>query len=294
MVTNDVSSLVAGEGQYAAALTPKGKIVADLRIFAQEDALLIDTSAAAASGWKEMVRKYINPRVAPYHDVTSELSDIGVFGRSSRSLVSRVTGIDDRELTALAPYSHLTRPFVDATITVARVPEMDLDGFEIFVPSEAVGVLKTRLHAAGVSEGSRETWEIARVESGRPQWGTDMDDSTIPQEANFDELGAISYTKGCYIGQETVARVHFRGHVNRFLRKLRFVTRPAPPIGAELVDETGKVIGDIRSVALSPRFGGVALGMVRREVLPGTTLQARWSGGECSVQVEQNEKGATV
>src|SRR6202022_4931879 len=72
MVTNDVSSLVAGEGQYAAALTPKGKIVADLRIFALGDALLIDTPAAAASGWKEMGRKYINPRVAPYHDVTSE------------------------------------------------------------------------------------------------------------------------------------------------------------------------------------------------------------------------------
>jgi folate-binding protein YgfZ len=121
-----------------------------------------------------------------------------------------------------------------------------------------------------------------------------MDESTLPQEANFDELGAISYTKGCYIGQETVARVHFRGHVNRFLRRLRFVTRPAPPNGAELVDETGKVIGDIRSSALSPRFGGVALGMVRREVPPGTTLQARWDGGECSVQVEQNEKGATV
>jgi folate-binding protein YgfZ len=294
MVTNDVSSLVAGEGQYAAALTPKGKIVADLRIFALDDALLIDTSAAAASGWKEMVRKYINPRVAPYHDVTSELSDIGVFGRSSRSIVARATGIDDRELTALAPYSHITASFGESTITVARVPEMDLDGFEIFVPSESVGTLKNKLHAGGVSPGSPDTWEIARVESGRPQWGADMDDSTLPQEANFDELGAISYTKGCYIGQETVARVHFRGHVNRFLRKLRFVTRPAPPTGAELVDEAGKVIGDIRSVALSPRFGGVALGMVRREILPGTTLQARWSGGECSVQIEQNEKGATV
>jgi folate-binding protein YgfZ len=171
---------------------------------------------------------------------------------------------------------------------------MDLDGFEIFVPSEAVGALKTKLHAGGVSAGSTDTWEIARVESGRPQWGADMDESTLPQEANFDDLGAISYTKGCYIGQETVARVHFRGHVNRFLRKLRFVTRPPPPTGAELVDDTGKVIGDIRSVALSPRFGGVALGMVRREILPGTTLQARWSGGECSVQIEQNEKGATV
>jgi folate-binding protein YgfZ len=294
MVTNDVSSLVAGEGQYAAALTPKGKIVADLRIFSLGDALLIDTSAAAAAGWKEMVRKYINPRVAPYHDVTSELSDIGVFGRSSRSIVSRATGIDDRELTALAPYGHITASLDDTTITVARVPEMDLDGFEIFVPSESVGALKSKLHAGGVLPGSSDTWEIARVESGRPQWGADMDDSTLPQEANFDELGAISYTKGCYIGQETVARVHFRGHVNRFLRKLRFVTRPPPPTGAELVDESGKVIGDIRSVALSPRFGGVALGMVRREILPGTTLQARWSGGECSVQIEQNEKGATV
>jgi tRNA-modifying protein YgfZ len=294
MVTNDVSSLVAGEGQYAAALTPKGKIVADLRIFALDEALLIDTSAAAAAGWKEMVRKYINPRVAPYHDVTSELSDIGVFGRSSRSIVSRATGIDDRELSALAPYSHITAPLDDITITVARVPEMDLDGFELFVPSESVGMLKNKLHSGGVLPGSQETWEIARVESGRPKWGVDMDDSTLPQEANFDELGAISYTKGCYIGQETVARVHFRGHVNRFLRKLRFVTRPPPPTGAELVDESGKVIGDIRSVALSPRFGGVALGMVRREILPGTTLQARWPGGECSVQVEQNEKGATV
>jgi folate-binding protein YgfZ len=294
MVTNDVSSLVAGEGQYAAALTPKGKIVADLRIFAQDETLLIDTPATAAPGWKEMVRKYVNPRVAPYHDVSTELSDIGVFGRSSRSLVSRVIGIDDRVLTALAPYSHITAPFGDATVIVARVPEMDLDGFEIFVPAEAVGILKTKLHTAGVSPGSNETWEIARVESGRPRWGADMDESTLPQEANFDELGAISYTKGCYIGQETVARVHFRGHVNRFLRKLRFVTRPPPPTGAELVDETGKVIGDIRSVALSPRFGGVALGMVRREILPGTTLQAKWSGGECSVQIEQNEKGATV
>lgn len=294
MVTNDVSSLVAGEGQYAAALTPKGKIVADIRIFAIDEGLLIDSSAAASAGWKEMVRKYINPRVAPYHDVTSEVGDVGVFGRSSRSVVSRATGLDDKELAALAPYSHRTAPFADSSITVARVPEMDLDGFEIFVPIEAVGALTRRLHGAGSFAGSAETWEIARVESGRPQWGVDMDETTLPQEANFDELGAISYTKGCYIGQETVARVHFRGHVNRFLRKLRFVARPAPPKGAELVDEGGKVIGDVRSVALSPRFGGVALGMVRREILAGTTLQARWSGGECSVQIEQNEKGATV
>src|SRR6476659_6809139 len=101
MVTNDVSALLVGEGQYAAALTPKGKIVADLRIFALEDSILVDTSAASAPGWKEMVRKYVNPRVAPYHDVTSELSDIGVFGRGARSIVSRVMDVDDRDLAAL-------------------------------------------------------------------------------------------------------------------------------------------------------------------------------------------------
>jgi folate-binding protein YgfZ len=294
MVTNDVSALLVGEGQYAAALTPKGKIVADLRIFALEDALLVDTSAAAAPGWKDMVRKYVNPRIAPYHDVTSELNDIGVFGRSSRSIISRVMAIDDRDLAALAPYASITRPFADVTAIVARVPEMDLDGFEIFIPAAAANSLTAKFVAAGVAAGGKDTWEIARIESGRPQWGADMDDTTLPQEANFDELGAISYTKGCYIGQETVARVHFRGHVNRFLRRIRFVTRPAPPKGAELFDETGKVIGEIRSVALSPRYGGVALAMVRREIQPGTTLQARWSDGECSVQIEQNEKGATV
>ena len=294
MVTNDVSALSPGEGQYAAALTAKGKIVADLRIFAFEDSLLIDTSAAASVGWKEMVLKYINPRVAPYHDVTAELSDFGVFGRSARSLVSKVMEVDDKDLAALPPYGHISRPFTDVTATVARVPDLDVEGFEIYIPTQAVGALKQRFHSAGVNPGSKETWDIARIEAGKPEWGVDMDDSTLPQEANFDELGAISYTKGCYIGQETVARVHFRGHVNRFLRKLRFVTRPAPPKGAELFDETGKVIGDIRSAALSPRFGGIALGMVRREIAPGTTLQAKWPDGECSVQVEQNEKGATV
>jgi folate-binding protein YgfZ len=294
MVTNDVLALVPGEGQYAAALTPKGKIVADLRIFAFDESFLIDTSAAAAPGWKEMVRKYVNPRIAPYHDLTSELSDFGVFGRSARPVVSRVTDVDERDLAALAPYGHISRPFEGVTVIIARVPEIDLDGFEIFIPGEATASLKGNLEAAGVLPGGQDTWGIARIESGRPEWGADMDESTLPQEANFDELGAISYTKGCYIGQETVARVHFRGHVNRLLRRLRFVTRPAPPRGAELVDESGKVIGDVRSSALSPRFGGVALGMVRREVPPGTTLQAKWNGGECSVQIEQNEKGATV
>src|SRR3954468_21034282 len=174
MVTSDVSALVPGEGQYAAALTPKGKIVADLRIFALEDSLLIDTSAAAAPGWKEMVRKYVNPRLAPYHDVTTELGDVGVFGRGSRAAVSRAIGADDRDLAMLAPYSHLSRPFEDGTAMIARVPEMDMDGYEIFVPVSNAPALRAKLQSIGIYEGSRETWAIARIESGRPEWGVDM------------------------------------------------------------------------------------------------------------------------
>jgi folate-binding protein YgfZ len=126
---------------------------------------------------------------------------------------------------------------------------------------------------------------VARVEAGYPEWGLDVDDSTIPQEANLDALGAISYTKGCYTGQEVVARIHFRGHVNRHLRGLAFALddgaeaaeRAAPiPAGAALVDEHDKPVGDVRTSARSPRLGGVALGMVRREVPVGAALRARW------------------
>src|SRR4051812_29679000 len=164
MVTNDVSAMTPGEGQYAAALTAKGKIVADLRIFALEEAVLVDTSAAAAPGWKEMVRKYVNPRLAPYHDVTSELSDIGVFGRSARSVLSRAMNVDERDLAALAPYSHISRPFGGATAIIARVPEMDMEGYEIFLPADSTASFIAALQGAGISAGSRDTWEIARIE----------------------------------------------------------------------------------------------------------------------------------
>jgi folate-binding protein YgfZ len=128
----------------------------------------------------------------------------------------------------------------------------------------------------GVAPGGHRAWDVARIEAGRPEWGIDIDDTTIPQEANFDELHAISYTKGCYTGQEVVARVHFRGHVNRHLRGIAYPPDGGPlPVGARLIDETGRDIGDVRSAAISPRLGGIALGMVRREIPLGATLIAR-------------------
>ncbi len=293
LVTNDVLALTPGHGQYAAALTPKGKIAADVRIFADEDGLLTDTSARATAGWRDIITKYVNPRIAPYRDISAETRDLGVFGPKARGMVATATGADENALEQLHPYGHVTVGADGARIMVVRVNEIEPDGYEIFLPIALEKTIRQELLSNGAIPGSPQSWEIARIEAGRPEWGIDMNDATIPQEANFDALGAISYTKGCYTGQETVARLHFRGHVNRFLRRLHFVSASVPPINAELTDDTGNVVGDIRSVAMSPRQGGVALAMVRREVPPGTTLHARWDGGECTVQIATIEKGAT-
>jgi folate-binding protein YgfZ len=282
LVTNDVSALSPGQGCYAAALTAKGKIVADVRVFAGEEQLLVDAPPRAAAGWAAMVKKYINPRLAPHVDESSTLRDLGVFGVNAHHVVSELTGVQAPALTALVPYAHLTVDVSGATVMVIRSTELAIDGFELIVPAASFDDLWARAVAAGATPAGLDAWEIARVEAGRPEWGIDMDDTTIPQEANFDELHAISYTKGCYVGQETVARLHFRGHVNKHLRGVRAAGSEAPPPGATLHDESGAQVGDMRSSARSPRLGGIGLAMIRREVLAGAALSARWvpAGGE--------------
>jgi folate-binding protein YgfZ len=180
-------------------------------------------------------------------------------------------------LTSLAPYSHVSVQTDGATLRVVKVPDLDVEGFELIVPAEAFERFWTRAVEAGATPAGLEAWDIARVEAGRPEWGIDMDDNTIPQEANFDALHAISYTKGCYVGQETVARVHFRGHVNKHLRGIRGTGVEPIQTGATLHDEAGAQVGDVRSAVRSPRLGAIGLAMIRREVEPGAALVARWS-----------------
>jgi folate-binding protein YgfZ len=285
LVTNDVLALAAGQGQYAAALTPKGKIIADLRIFREEESYLVDTPLLATEGWVAMVRKYVNPRLARYSDESQNLCDIGIFGVSARTVVGEVTGVNSTALGTLPSYAHVHVKVDDYDVLIARVPDLELEGFELIAPAEAHSGLWERALSAKATPGGLDSWEIARIEAGRPEWGIDIDESTLPQEANLEELHAISYTKGCYTGQETVARVHFRGHVNRHLRGLRSASPEPPVMHAGLFDATGKQVGDVRSTAASPRLGGIALGMVRREVELGAGLIARWEGGEMRVDV---------
>jgi folate-binding protein YgfZ len=285
LVTNDVLALEPGHGQYAAALSPKGKIIADVRIFARGDHLLIDTPPRAWAGLMAMIKKYVNPRLAPYRDESDSVRAIGVFGVAARRVLATVAALAPETLALLPPYAQLEASIEGHRVLLLRSPELELEGYELLVPSDAFESVWRRLLAAGATPGGLMAWDIARIEAGRPEWGVDMDDATIPQEANFDELHAISYTKGCYVGQEVVARVHFRGHVNRTIRGLLCGQSEPAPAQAALLDDAGKQVGDVRSSALSPRLGAIALAMVRREVQPGTTLTVQWDGGESQADV---------
>lgn len=277
LVTNDVDAIAVGHGQYAGALSPKGKVVADIRILRLEDSFLTDVSARAREGWFAIVRKFVNPRLAKYVDESETLRTIGIYGMQARYVVEQLTGIGHTALALLAPYAHITVASDGAQIVLVRSPDLGVEGYDLFVAADRFQSLWDAAVVARATPAGLSAWEIARVEAGRPEWGIDMDDNTIPQEANFDDLGAISYTKGCYTGQEVVARVHFRGHVNRTLRGLRASGTTPPPKSAALFDGTGKAVGEVRSTVTSPRLGGIALGMVRREVEAGAQLVARWS-----------------
>jgi folate-binding protein YgfZ len=259
--------------------------VADVRIFVDGEGVLTDTPPRAADAWLGMLRKYVNPRLAPYRDESQALRCVGVFGPRARDVMEHATGIGASALGLLPMYAHVQVQDGDDALLVARTPELAVDGFEVFASPAACDRLWARAVAAHAVPCGLTAWDIARVEAGRPEWGVDMDDTTIPQEANFDELQAISYTKGCYVGQEVVARLHFRGHTNRNLRGLRAAGSAPPPTGATLVDPAGKAVGDVRSAVSSPRLGGIALAMIRREVEMGTTLTAAWDGGEMHVDV---------
>ena len=285
LVTNDVGALTPGTGQYAAALTPRGKIIADVRIFARPSDLLIDVPTRAAASWIAMIRKYVNPRTTRYTDASDALADVGVFGVRAREIVASLVGLTPDALGALGAYANVASEIEGQSVLVVRAPDLGVEGYELIVPAASLVTIWQRASERGAVPAGLDAWEIARIEAGRPEWGIDIDDATIPQEANFDDLHAISYTKGCYTGQETVARVHFRGHVNRHLRGLTYQGTVPLPRGAQLLDDAEKAVGDVRSSVISPRLGAIAIGMVRREVQPGSSIRVKWDGGESSATV---------
>ncbi len=297
LVTNDVAALKPGHGQYAAALTPKGKVVADVIVLMLDDRLQLHASPAAAPGLRAMLTKFVNPRFATLSDVTDSTADITIVGPKAAGTLARAAeeSTTADALDALPHFSHVQATIGTRTVMIVRLPSIGSSNqsvYSVILSRADLDTVRESLYAAGAEDGSEPVLDRLRVESGIPEWGADMDENTLPQEANLDEMHAVSYTKGCYIGQETVARIHFRGHVNRSLRRLTFADGVQPPRGAVLQDSEHRAIGDVRSTAFSENDGAIGIAMVRQEIDDGSTVDVRWDGGNTNAVVMGKAKGA--
>lgn len=297
LVTNDVTALRAGQGQYAAALTAKGKIVADIIVLMLDDRLQVHASPAAAPGLQAMLTKFVNPRFATRTDVTETTCELTLVGEAAAEILARACGdsVSAETLATLAPFWHITATIGQTVAMIVHLPAIGAHGasmYAVIAPRDQLDALGSALRIAGAVDSDAVALNTLRVESGFPEWGIDMDENTLPQEANLDDMHAVSYTKGCYIGQETVARIHFRGHVNRSLRRLTFPDGIEPPRGAALQDSEHRGIGDVRSTSRSATAGVIGIGMVRREIDDGAAIDVHWDGGSAHAVITGKAKGA--
>jgi folate-binding protein YgfZ len=273
LLTNDIANAPADRAVYAAVLTAKGRMVADVRVLRRDAELLLETDAAAVEPLTAHLRKYVPPLFARFEDADSTWHALSVLGPDARRLMTAVgVGVDggaaDNDVAVLSDGGILVGSSVG-----------DVPGWDLLLPVAQVADAWRRLVAAGVVPAGHATLDVLRIEAGIPRWGAELTDSTIPLEAGLRQR-AISETKGCYTGQEVIIRILHRGHVNWLLRGLLLGDVPAPAAETSLVNDAGKAVGRITSAAWSPAHGQtVALGYVRREVEPPATLRLVASDG---------------
>jgi len=265
MLTNDVAGLVPGGGCPALLLTIQGRVTADVRVAALGDALLLDVDVRARDDLVAALEKLIIADDVTLEAPAEPVALLGLEGPTAAALLGA-------RAAALAPWAHAEVAVAGVGVRVVQASEVRGPGFVLHVPAAAAVDVWTALVVAGARPCGMEALEGRRVEVGVPRIGLDMDGSTLALEVPVDD--AISQTKGCYLGQEVVARGTARGHVNRRLVGLVF-DGPPPPAGTPLARD-GKPVGHVTSVARAFGAGSAAgMGFVRREHWdPGTVLAA--------------------
>ncbi|HVL95493.1 MAG TPA: glycine cleavage T C-terminal barrel domain-containing protein [Solirubrobacteraceae bacterium] len=260
-VTNDVEGLEPGRGCYAAFLTHKGKMLGDLRVLDTGDELLLDTERVALQELFTMIRRFKIGRDVELHKRTLERALLSLVGPRARA----VAGADAAGLGE-AEHDHVAAELAGVPV---RLIATDAGGVDVLCASDRVAEVRAALAGAGAVECGEQAAEIVRVERGRPRFGLDLEpEAVIPQEAGLNER-AVSFTKGCYVGQETVARLFYKGKPNRHLRGLR-LSAPAERGAPLRLGE--REVGRVGSAVVSPAHGPIALALVRREAAVGDTV----------------------
>jgi len=256
-LTNDTEALEPGDGAYAALLDRKGHMQGDMRVLrpGEDPDLWLDLEPEGLEAVRRHLGMYKIGREVELADVSEERAILSLIG--PRAV----------EIAGSAPLPE--NACEEVTIGGARCLAVGTAaGIDVLVPAAERDRVWEALLAAGAAEVSPEAAEIARIEAGRPRFGAEMGTETMPAEAGIVEQ-AVSFTKGCYIGQETVARLHYKGKPNRHLRGLK-LSAPAQP--GEPLQLGEKEVGRLGSAAVSPAFGPIGMAILRREAEPGATV----------------------
>ncbi|MFQ6045799.1 MAG: YgfZ/GcvT domain-containing protein [Gemmatimonadales bacterium] len=265
VLTNDVEARGERGFIFGAVLTPKGMIVCDLWLARDDDAVMLFPSPQGSGALLEVFQRSLPPRLAHVEDRSPQLAvlratgplAVGQFAAAGIPLPAegRTARIEVENVPCLA----------------ARPPKDQPFALQLSCAAHQLDALAAALSSADFTVAAPAALEAARIFTGWPRLGAEIDQKTLPQEVRLDELDGVSYTKGCYTGQETVARVHFRGHVNRALRGLTW--DEAPPLDDPTVWRGATKVGRVTSaVWLDTGIAGLAV--LKRDVEPGVTVAA--------------------
>jgi folate-binding protein YgfZ len=273
-LTNDVAALNAGDGCYAAYLTPQGRMMTDLWVYELGDVILLELPRDTKDLVLTKLDQFIFTEDVQLGDVTETFAGVAVIGPAAAAFVAETIGTTLDVVEGLKDPGAGRVSFRDQPAIIVRVSDTGVGGFEVLVAARDIDALTSALRARGAVDADAEAAEALRIEAGVPRFHRDMDEETIPLEAGI-ESRAISLTKGCYVGQEVIIRVLHRGH-GRVARKLvglsiegETVPPPAAPVQAE-----GRDVGRVTSSTWSPVLGRpIALAYVQRDfVEPGTSV----------------------
>lgn len=287
MLTNDVARLGPGQGCHAAMLTVKGRILADLRVYVGAAACHIELDAPWAEKLRQEIDRHLFADDVTVEDQSAESAAVVVYGAGGAALLADLLpgGSSQNQtlaatLEGLAPYQFITTE----DLRVSADPELLQPGWRVVGARPAVAALGERLRAARAAVLDEAGYEVLRIEAGRPRYGIDMSEERMPTEARLDD--AISYSKGCYAGQEVIVRLRDQGHLNWKLMGLRLSGQtPVPPRTRLSAPERAEA-GEITSSVVSPRLGPIALGYVHRsQYTPGTVLTVQDPAGERTATV---------
>lgn len=287
MLTNDVARLEEGAWMQAAFPNPQGRLVAATRILKRGDSFLFDTEAATYAAVLKHLERFTLAGDFRVRDLTAETVLLSVQGARASEFVGAALGAE----AAATERGRVTRATLgEGHVTVIRATHTSEDGFDLFVDAASAEQLWDALTTAGARPAGHDALEVLRVEAGVPRYGVDASDANVVLEV-VDEAEAVSYTKGCYAGQEIIARIHWRGHVAKRLAGVVFDRDAEPPADARLRDcASGREAGRISSNAFSPRLSRrVALALVKYDFLaPGTELKVFSGDAEvCAAHVAE-------